>query len=573
VFRQLLKQSEVAQAWQGLIELLGAAPFRPRFGLALTDDQRRTYAQLDALNRWAGGSARLLIDPEKLFLALEFAAIVNPSLFHVAQVHYGVCLASIDLLGRRSPGLQSTINELDALRSVGVILITEAGRGNSHLAIETRAIYDPITDDFHLSTLAPSARKLMPSVGLDGVAKTGLVYAQIFSGGRNAGLFPFVVPIRDRHQIFPGIAISPLPGRSSLSMDYAEVAFTNVRVPRTHWLCDDTTLREDGTLVDPLGGGPRRLMRSLAVSSNASTAATVGAAACARAAVWIALRHTRQRRTVGSLSAERLVLEYRTHQGLLFGALAKACAITVTADEIVSSLRARGIGRDTTSPGSPMSAPWSRINQSAALAKAICVDGADQVLRDCRSASGAQGLLATNRFGDYGELVEAYATAGGNNRLILMDIGMELAAGGDYRSEPALVPGHLRSVQALRDLALASERRCYERVTRGLGAAQAAGHDAFAIWDPRLDAAIGLALAYGRRLVLESLLARAPVMGDDAPVADALAAIYAIHQFGNLLPDDVKDEALARAYDLVGRNLEALLEHPDLWRVLPALFP
>jgi acyl-CoA oxidase len=552
-----LQRPGMSALWSELVALFDDVTFNASEDSSVEAAQRRTYEQLDRLNAWAGTGSELLRDRNRLFTALEFVAIVNPSLFHVAQVHYGVCLASVRELGQPSARLDALVGELDRLDSVGVILITELGTGNSHLATETRAVHDLETDEFILSTPSDAARKFMPNVALQGVAKTGMVFAQLWSGDRYCGVFPFIVPIRSREQITPGIRIKPLPGNSAMGMDYAVVSFDGVRVPRTNWLGETATLSRDGAFHDPLADHDRRLIRSLGVSRNASTSAAVGAAAVARACTWTALKYASQRTTMGRLGAGRRVLDFHNQRGLLFGALAQTVAITLLANQLVIGAEPSGVRVAATSL---MSSPWSAVNRVAALVKAVAVGDAQQAIQRCRSASGAQGSLAANRFREFEDLVITYASAGGDNHLILLDLGREMAGEVSRLTACTVLPVELNSVESLLQLAQFAEHRQYERASRGLPEAMSRGDEPLAIWNPRSLATIDLARAHGQRLAIEGLLKAAQAAADDAEALRALATIHALNSFGALLPYELTDPTLSTALETVAQHLDQILD-------------
>ena len=58
--------------------------------------------------------------------------------------------------------MEAYIEELDSLQSIGTFLVTELGYGNNVVALQTRADYDPVTQDIVLSTPSEAARKFMP---------------------------------------------------------------------------------------------------------------------------------------------------------------------------------------------------------------------------------------------------------------------------------------------------------------------------------------------------------------------------------------------------------------------------
>ena len=559
MLHELIHSSDASHRRQ-LAELLNEAPFKAIDHTERKQKQHRIYEQLRTLNRWAGSGSELVRDQKRLFGALEFAATVSPSLFHVAQAHYGVCLATIQKLGIPSPQLDQIIRDLDNLSSAAVILITELGVGCSHLAVATRADYEPQSDEFVLSTPDKAACKIMANVALQGVAKTAVVFAQLWSGGENHGLFPFVVQIRDEQNIHAGVHIKTLPGESALGMDYGLVWFDEVRIPRANWLADSATLQDEGRFSDLPVNVERRLVRSLAAIANASTATAVGAAAAARACIWTALRYAGQRKTMGPLGAGRPILDFRNQQTLLLGALAEAYVISNLARQLVDGPAA------ATMTSSIATAPWAAINRFGAMTKAITVTGAGEVIRNCRRASGAHGCLGANRFGEYEHLVVAYASAGGDNQLILIEIGRELASNPNPTNEGTQPPHDLEDIQSLRQLAAFEERRQFDRATSGLTVADLSNPNLFAVWNSRLPAVIDLAKTHGCRVALERFLdsARAADADADFEVVQALATIYAVNNFGGGLAYELRDHALAGSFDVVMKHLDRALDAFDL---------
>ncbi|WP_232221468.1 acyl-CoA dehydrogenase family protein [Burkholderia sp. WSM2232] len=538
--------------------LLNRPPFHPRF-----DDpdriaqHRRTYAQLKAINDWAGSGSALLDDRERFFSMLSFAATVNPSLFSAAQSHYGVSLTSVKMLGRPSPALDIVIDELDRLDSVATILITEIGVACSHMSVETRAEYDPLNDDFVITTPHRGACKFMGNISLDGSAKTAIVYAQLWAGGQKHGLFPFVVPIRDRERVFDGIHIKALPGPTTLDLDYSVMSFDGVRVPRTHWLQDSATLDREGKFDDPLKGSDARLVRSLAISTNASTATSVAAASAARACVWTALRYASHRKTHARLGTDRTLIEFRNQQGLLLTALAEAYVVSSFARKLVVQQSVERTADEIAT------VPWAAVNRLAALTKAICVSGAGDVVRHCRNASGSHGCLGVNRYGSYQDLTDAYTWAGGDNQLILIEIGRQLASAPLDFPDDAAIPDVIDSVNAIQRLARFEERRQYERVTAGLTPAQLGDADFSTTWEPRLPALLDLARVHGARLALDGLLSH-DADGAEGEALLALAKIYAINHFGSSLPYAARDRMAFSAYDVIITHLDKLLDAFEL---------
>lgn len=73
---------------------------------------------------------------------------------------------------------------------VGCYAQTEIGHGSNVAGIETRATFDEAKDEFVLQTPSPSATKFWPGdLGLN--SNCGVVYARLFSKGKDHGVHPF----------------------------------------------------------------------------------------------------------------------------------------------------------------------------------------------------------------------------------------------------------------------------------------------------------------------------------------------------------------------------------------------
>jgi acyl-CoA oxidase len=203
--------------------------------------------------------------------------------------------------------------------------------------------------------------------------------------------------------------------------------------------------------------------------------------------------------------------------------------------------------------------PWAAVSRIGALTKAVTVAGAADVIRNCRRASGAHGCLGANHFGSYEDLTDAYSSAGGDNQLILLEIGRDLASSPSKIPADVVAPESLDSIEALHRLARFEERRQYDRATHGLCLDTVGEEASFSVWNPRLPALLDLARTHGRRLALESFLQN-KAEGEDGKVLTALATIYAVEHFGALLAYKTRDHAFANAFDVVHRNLDRLLD-------------
>jgi len=539
----------------------------PAFALSSPDThieekQRQTYDQLKALNCWAGCGRALLAAPQRFFSMLEFAAVVNPMLLHVAQIHYGVCLYSALCLHPQSGKGNLLTDELDRMESIGCILATEIGHSSSHISTGTAAEYDPSGDQFILSTTVPENRKFMANVGLEGVPKIGLVTARLRAGNCDCGVFQFLVRIRTQHTITNGISISPVPGSALVPIDCSVVTFSRVAVSRGNWLSDMASLSRDGQQFhDPLGDPRQRAARSFVAFHNSSSAAAVGAAAMARACVCLGLRYA-ERRAVGNQSGvTETLFSFQVHRLALFRSLARAYSITCLVNRLVKARIASFFPvTSSLSSGALSTAPWATVSQSGGLTKCAAIDHAERVAGECRRLCGAQGTLPINKITVYEDFIRAYYAAGGDNNLIYFDAGRVMALNISYGAPELHVPSKLDlfTSETLRYIAGRKEKEHYDYLANALAETSNSKPGETELWDPLLSAATNLARAHSERLMKESLIEMAS--SDDREVVMALATLLAAEEIQANGPDKSASLAEQRALSVLVPQKEQLIE-------------
>lgn len=559
-------------ACHGLDALLDLPEFRAEPASTEAERHRRTYRRLAALVRHEGGTTALTRDPERLHAALAWAATVDPPLFHAAAVHIGVCTATILELGHAGPHLDGLIQALEHNQDVGTILITELGRGNSHLAPVTEARYHPTNRTFTLHTPEPGAAKIMANVGAPGIPKTAIVYARLVSGGRDCGVFPFAIRVRALDGPAPGARITALSTVPAVPLDYAHVVFDGTPVPYDGWLRDSAHITDTGHFEDPLPSD-QRLVRSLCFSANASMGAAVGLAAAARACVTVTLRHARQRVTAGRLAPGLGVLGYRTQQDALYTALAEVHAASLLVEHARSSHRER----DPAAGDGPTWAPWTSVHRGLALAKAAATSALERTAATCRTRSGAQGLLSGNRIVEYEGLAQIYQAAAGDNLLIRMDAGKSLVQ--DLNHEPTArripAPFDPEDAPTIRALAQSREAGLLGALRYRTTTADRATPP-FEVWNPVLPQTIELTDAHLLGLTLDVFddAIRTVPRGESADALLALRTLYGLDalrrdlawhlEHGTLNAAQAaqvhaaRDRAVARVHDHRGPLLDAL---------------
>ncbi|MBE8519619.1 hypothetical protein ILP97_19295 [Amycolatopsis sp. H6(2020)] len=417
----------------------------------------------------------LLHDHARLRALLERSAVTDPSLFFLLFLHH--CMAIGAALDQGAA--DEDVAELVSGRRIGAALLAELGHANSNSRTHTEAVFDPAAREFVLSTPVPGAAKYPATVGPAGFAPLAVVSARLVTGGADQGTALFLVPLRDEHGPCPGVTIEPRPPTALLPLDYATVRFDRVRVPYRRWLRDGASIDADGGFHDPLGDPAARGRRTMSMGRFGWGAITAGLAAAARASAALALDRAVHRRTLDRLAGEVPAIAHLTQQRLVFGALAAALAAT--------TLARRETGRYW-SFGAPANA-----HRELGLTKVAVTTLAGDTVDRARSASGTAGFFSEHRLIGYQGLTWAFRSAGGDNRLILLDAAWTMAAGQDY-APPADAPDAGEWVRLFR----ARERLLHTELTTGLDGS-------FATWNARTELALRFAEAHTARRTAEIL--------------------------------------------------------------------
>ncbi|MBO8187719.1 acyl-CoA dehydrogenase family protein [Streptomyces spirodelae] len=520
---------------QRIAEALG--PVRPPEPGESTSRNQLTHHALARLAAVLPPARQLLHDRSLLAELSACTALMDPALYMTVVNHYFLCLGSVvasaDERQQAAPELARVVEELESGRRKGVFLVTEIGDATSHLALRTTAEFDPRNREFVLTTPDPGAAKCS-AVGTPGSAQSAVVCARLRVGGRDHGVHPFLVDLCDERRTAPGVSLSGALGAETLPLEYALVRFEGARLPYDRWLRGEARIDADGAFRDPHGDPGRALQRTLDVGRALWATVPSAAAATARASAASTLRHSRHRRSHGRLAPEAPVLSYSTQQRAVLGALAEAfaldCASRTALDIWQQSEKARTDPNASPTTETAFS-PWAAVDRRLSAFKALAVAGAVRVTAECRRRCGLAGHLTVNRLSGYAGLAEAFGAAGGDNQLILLDIGRALAeeeapAPADGTSRPAGTDDPawwLWTVSALE-----------QRLTAGLRAAlderRQRAPEGMDLWNPLLEQARQLGEVHTLRLAAQSVADATRTADDTDPAAAALAALYGTGQ-------------------------------------------
>jgi acyl-CoA oxidase len=470
--------------------------FDPRPGLTADEAGHLAYERSRRVHGRLERPRALVADPERLFALAEWPSLLDVSVFSLLMVHYNLCFGTVLDHGGDRPDLAELVDELDDLTSFGPYMATELGYGNNVAALRTEAVYDPDTETFVLNTPDAAAQKYMSYSGFPDVPKVAVVMARLREGGRDHGVFPFLVRISENGRLSGGIHAAPCPEKPVQGLDNGVTWFDGVRVPRRALLSGAMGgFGPDGAFEPAVRNQRTQFLRAMSRIQPGRLCVSSSAVGAGRAAVYIALRYSANRMTNAPGRGEAAVIEYRSHQLPLFTALAKVYAMTALLNRAKREYLAEPRGAQTP----------AALGTLIALTKAVATWEMADVIAVCRERCGAQGMFSVNRIADYGSLLQGLVTAEGDNLVLLSTAAAQLVARGADEPEPAAVdprdgPGSVESC-----IRLLHHREWATRRT----AADAADSDGtyFESWNRSSNAALESARLRAARLALESLAA------------------------------------------------------------------
>ncbi|MGW4732609.1 acyl-CoA dehydrogenase [Streptomyces shenzhenensis] len=539
-FDTLLNGEISAAVREEVTRLLSDELFHPHTNLTEDEQYGLNIQRLQRISESLPAGTNLARDPERLFALVAATAIVDPSLSVSMMIHHGLCLSFLEDFTDPADQLRPFKDALVSGKAVGSFLITEIGRGNSQLEVQTEASYDSETNGFILHTPNSGAQKFMGNIGLGGVPRIAVVTARLVVAGKDRGVFPFVIQIADGQGPTPGVH-STIVRSAVVPMDYSLARFDKVWLPRANWLSDDASIDDEGNFSDPLENRDKRLLRSVSTVQNVWAGMSGALAAVSRVAAASALHFSMQRSTTARIGTALPVLEYTTQHRPLFGCLADAMAISCLANtsrsariELIDAWRR---GERASSPGANTMTwgPWAPANSKLAMAKVMTAWATERITAECRLRCGALGALKSSRYLDYQGLGHMLNAGGGDNLLIVLDTARDLVA--QAFELPGPDPSLHTQKLALTDKALWRElqrRRVFflaQRIAEAV-AQVPADKDSFDAWNPQLMKTRELGEACGHSLVLDSTLTAVDDLprGEGAHVAEKLCTIFALQQ-------------------------------------------
>ncbi|MFD7750318.1 acyl-CoA dehydrogenase [Streptomyces sp. NPDC059698] len=468
-----------------LRDLLAHPLFERREGLTALAQGRLAYDRSRFVHSRLGDPRDVLADPQRMFALSEWPSLLDTTTLPLLMSHYNLCLGTVLQHSHDRTDLDDWIDELAAMRSVGMLMVSELGYGNNAAAMRTRAEYDPADNCFRLVTPDASAQKFMPYTGVQNIPKIAVVMARLIVSGEDCGVFPFLVRISDTNGLRPGVVARPLPEKPGLALDNGVTWFDGVRLERRALLAGSAgRLSPDGVFTSPYRNRRRRFLSSLERVQPGRLCLASSLVAASRAACTIAVRHSLRRHTSAPAHKDVPLLAYRSQQVDLFGALADTYAMTFLVNDTKRTYEA--------APEAP------ETHRQIAVCKAVSSWTVTAALTQLRERIGAQGMFAANRIAEYIPMAQGVVTAEGDNLPLLAKAGNELIV--DLAATPAPpLPAHGSLTDPAYHLALVRSHQ-HELALRSAAQMRRrtrAGASLFDVWNSQITTALDVAAAHG----------------------------------------------------------------------------
>ncbi|KAL1921131.1 uncharacterized protein VTP21DRAFT_10847 [Calcarisporiella thermophila] len=312
--------------------------------------------------------------------------------------HYGLFLYTVLSMGNPKQ-VQWFLKRSIQMEIVGAYAQTELGHGSNVRGLMTIAEYDKNTKEFIINTPTLRSIKWWPG-SLGKVATHAMVYAQLLIDGKEYGVHPFVVQIRDEnHHPLPGIELGDLgPKLGDHANDTGYMVMTDVRIPREFMMGRYAEVSNDGRYISRQSGKKEANKVVYATMISARASMVKSSSAALSKAVTIAIRYSAIRTQGFSepggtnrsyKDPETKVIDYQVQRFRLFKQLALCYAMKVSGSLVIKEMEMVESQDDRTMD---MDALQHLLATSAGL-KALCTYLAWQGVEDVRKCCGGNGYL------------------------------------------------------------------------------------------------------------------------------------------------------------------------------------
>ncbi|KAJ9561631.1 hypothetical protein OSB04_006791 [Centaurea solstitialis] len=395
----------------------------------LKDDYRELcMRQLVGLVREAGirPFRSAIQDPSKYFAITEAVGGIDISLGIKLGVQYSLWGGSVINLGTKKHK-DKYFEGIDNLEYLGCFAMTELHHGSNVQGIQTVATFDPITDEFVITTPNDGAIKWW--IGNAAVhGKLATVFAKLMLPTHDTkvvtdmGVHAFIVPIRDlkTHKTLPGVEINDCGHKVGLNgVDNGALRFRDVRIPRDNLLNRFGDVSRDGTYTSSLPTVNKRFAATLGELVGGRVGLAYSSVGVLKIAATIAIRYSLLRQQFGPPKKPEIsILDYQSQQHKLMPMLASTYAFHFAAVNLVAKYAEMKKSRDEQLTAD--------VHALSAGLKAYVTSYTAKSLSVCREACGGHGYAAVNRFGSLRNDHDIFQTFEGDNTVLLQQVAGDL---------------------------------------------------------------------------------------------------------------------------------------------------
>ncbi len=318
-------------------------------------------------------------------------------------------------------------------RLLGCFAMTETGHGSNVQQLGTTATFDVEADEFVIHTPGRSAMKdYIGNAAAHG--DVAVVFAQLEVGGEAHGVHAFVVPIRERGRVLPGVTVEDDGLKMGLNgVDNGRLGFDQVRVPRAALLDRFAEVSASGVYSSSIESKDKRFFTMLGTLVQGRVSVGGAGINAAKVALTIATRYAVRRRqfaTDDEDPQEQLLLDYGLHQRRLLPLVARTYALHFAQDVVRAELHEVAHGA---AEGPEGDVRKRSLESRAAGTKALGTWHATHAIQQARELCGGAGYLAENRFAALKADTDVYTTFEGDNHVLLQLVAKGLLT--DYASD------------------------------------------------------------------------------------------------------------------------------------------
>lgn len=360
------------------------------------------------------------MNPGGSLSSFEELVFADPSLQIKFGVQWGLFGSAILYLGtdyHHRAFLPGAVN----LETPGAFAMTETGHGSDVASIGTTATYDPETQEFVIHTPdRHSYKDYLGNAALHGEA--AVVFAQLYTEGKNHGVHAFYVPIRRKGKLLKGVGSEDDGLKGGLNgIDNGRLFFDQVRVPRANLLNRYADVSPEGEYSSVIESPGRRFFTQLGALVQGRVSLTGAVVNAQKLALDIAVRYGLERKQFpGPDGQERTLLDYQRHQRRLLPLIARTYAQAFTHHEMLEQFHVVFTGENDTEE------TRQDLETVAAAGKALSTWYALDTIQHCREACGGQGFMAEHRLTGLRADLDVYVTFEGDNNVLLQLVAKRL---------------------------------------------------------------------------------------------------------------------------------------------------